>query len=167
MKKLVDLILEVLKEIDVRDAYGHLVSTDIPKLKLNRYSLPDEEIVFIVNPFISFVKHKYGSKYETYLEKMLELISKLKKNNESIDRIAGTVNKKFDSGFSASQIKKLLEVFKQADDLRGTENLINYYNQVVKRKDLELPIYKPSKDKPREPTPVLREKKVKVKYKCN
>lgn len=82
MQKLVDLILEVLKEIDVRDAYGHLVSTDIPKLKLNRYSLPDEEIVFIVNPFISFVKYKYGSKYETYLEKMLELISKLKRNNE-------------------------------------------------------------------------------------
>lgn len=163
-----NLILEVLNEEDVRDKYGHLISTDLPKLKKDKYQISDREIVFILHPLISFVNQEHAKIANEVLREMIQDIVNIKKLNPDMEKAVAIFNKKYDAAFSVKQIKNIALVFKVADELRGVHNLINFYRQVSKREDMKLSSYQPSKDTPREATPVLKEsKKFKIKYKCN
>ena len=98
---------------------------------------------------------------------MIEDVVNIRKLNPDMEKAVAIFNKKYDSAFSVKQIKNISLVFKVAEELRGVHNLINFYQQVTKREDMKPSSYQPSKDIPREATPVLKEKKVKVKYRCN
>jgi len=166
-QKIVDLILEVLSEEDIRDKYGYLIATDVPKLKKDKYQISDKEIVFILQPLISFVNQEYPKISNEVLREMIEDLVNIKKLNPELEKAVGIFNKKYDSAFSVKQIKNMMLVFKVADNLRGVHNLINFYEQVTKREKINLSSYQPSKEIPREPTQKLKEKKVRVRYKCN
>jgi hypothetical protein len=166
-QQIIALILEALNEEDFRDKYGHLIATDIPKLKKDRYQISDREIVFILQPLISFVNQEYAKIANEVLREMIEDIVNIRKLNPDMEKAVAIFNKKYDAAFSVKQIKNISFVFKVAEELRGVHNLINFYQQVTKREGMKPSSYQPSKDTPREATPVLKEKKVKVKYKCN
>ncbi len=166
-QQIVALILEVLSEEDFRDKYGHLIATDVPKLKKDKYQISDREIVFILQPLISFVNQEYAKIANEVLREMIEDIVNIRKLNPDMEKAVAIFNKKYNAAFSVKQIKNMATVFKIAEGLRGVHNLINFYQQVTKREDMKLSSYQPSKDTPREATPVLKEKKVKVKYRCN
>lgn len=166
-QQVVALILEVLNEEDFRDKYGYLIATDVPKLKKDKYQISDKEIVFILHPLIAFVNQEYAKIANEVLREMIEDIVNIRKLNPDMEKAVAIFNKKYDAAFSVKQIKNMATVFKVADNLRGVHNLINFYQQVTKREDMKLSSYRPSKDTPREATPVLKEKKVKVKYKCS
>jgi len=166
-QQIVALILEVLSEEDFRDKYGHLIATDVPKLKKDKYQISDREIVFILQPLISFVNQEYAKIANEVLREMIEDIVNIRKLNPDMEKAVAIFNKKYNAAFSVKQIKNMATVFKIAEGLRGVHNLINFYQQVTNREDMKLSSYQPSKDTPREATPVLKEKKVKVKYRCN
>lgn len=166
-QQIVALILEVLNEEDFRDKYGYLIATDVPKLKKDKYQISDREIVFILHPLIAFVNQEYAKIANEVLREMIEDIVNIRKLNPDMEKAVAIFNKKYDAAFSVKQIKNMATVFKVADNLRGVHNLINFYRQVTNRENMKLSSYQPSKDTPREATPVLKEKKVKVKYKCS
>ncbi len=157
------LIEAILNEEDIKDKYGHLILTDLPKFKPNRFEkpdgvvLPDEDIIKALHPLISFSKEKAGEGYELLLAKMIAYLNKSENKQKGLNRLTGGCNQMFGSAFSEDQVKKMIEAFKMATNLLAYDNLVSFYNQAVDYHNLELPKYQPSKNLPREPTQKLDE----------
>jgi hypothetical protein len=163
MSNLRSLIEAILNEEDIKDKYGHLILTDLPKFKPNRFEkpdgvvLPDEDIIKALHPLISFSKEKAGEGYELLLAKMIAYLNKSENKQKGLNRLTGGCNQMFGSAFSEEQVKKMIEAFKMATNLLAYDNLVSFYNQAVDYHNLQLPKYQPSKNLPREPTPLLEE----------
>lgn len=183
------LILEVLEEEDIYGKEsGKLIATDVPKKK---YITFDDEFLTALKPIVSLSQERLADEEGISLRDLLYFIYQ-RLDVKNTKKLAADFNAEFQNigaKFSEDTMNDILDILKAEKRINNTGDIIGRLNflkadqksgKYMPDKDFEPPfktanykgqIKKPEVDldktEPDFTPPELKEKKVRVKYKCN